>query len=193
MTRTKKKNGAQLAIEYVAVDKLKPDPENPRSLGAPERERLKRILREHGFVLPLVVRRSDNRMIGGHQRLEIAKELGFTELPIVYRDNLTDDEARLLGIALNNEEAQGKWDHDKLSSIVRRLNSDKKPLAGSGFSDLTLKGLLRFDARQDKNGGNGAPAAAFARLNYEASRSSAVLFSCQCWWERALTIGPENG
>lgn len=158
-TRAKKKNGAgELAIEYVAPDTLKPDPDNPRTMGAPERERLTRSIRTFGLVDPIIARRGDRLIVGGHQRAEVARVLGLERVPVVFLEGLSDHKTRLLNIALNNDEAQGAWDPDKLSAIVRRLNKAKEPLGPSGFSDITLKDLLRFDAREDKNGaGDGEP------------------------------------
>ena len=66
----------ELKIEHVAIDSLHPDPANPRRIGERELEALTRSLQQFGFVQPVLVRKSDNVVIGGHQRLVAARRLG---------------------------------------------------------------------------------------------------------------------
>ncbi len=58
-----------LTIEDVDIDRLHPDPTNPRRIGEAELDALTRSLREFGFVEPVLARREDATVIGGHQRL----------------------------------------------------------------------------------------------------------------------------
>jgi len=83
-----------------------------------EMEKLKRSIAEFGFVEPLVARRSDHLVIGGHQRLEAAKALGMASVPVVYVD-LSDAEAKTLNLALNK--IQGQWDLPKLGELLEDL------------------------------------------------------------------------
>jgi hypothetical protein len=76
----------ELKIEHVAIDSLRPDPANPRRIGERELESLTRSLQEFGFVQPVLVRKSDNVVIGGHQRLVAARRLGWKTVPVVFLD-----------------------------------------------------------------------------------------------------------
>ena len=58
-----------LTFEQVLLDQLRPDPANPRRIGDEELDSLERSLRQFGFVQPVVARREDATVIGGHQRL----------------------------------------------------------------------------------------------------------------------------
>lgn len=58
-----------LEMVQVAVGALTPDPANPRRISESELRSLERSLREYGFVQPLLARRADGVVIGGHQRL----------------------------------------------------------------------------------------------------------------------------
>ena len=73
----------RLAVVNASVRELRPAAYNPRVMSSGELERLKRSIREWGLVEPIVVRRQDGTIIGGHQRLEAAKALGMREVPVV--------------------------------------------------------------------------------------------------------------
>ena len=66
-----------LRIEHVAPDTLRPYAGNPRTISAGQMAALQRSITQFGFVDPVVVRRADRTVIGGHQRLEAAKTLGL--------------------------------------------------------------------------------------------------------------------
>jgi len=66
-----------LGIEYVAADRLNPAPYNPRRISPDAKARLRRLIEAHGLVDPLIARREDALLIGGHQRLSVARELGL--------------------------------------------------------------------------------------------------------------------
>ena len=70
-----------LTVEQVPIDVLHPDPANPRRIGEEELDALERSLRQFGFVQPVVARREDATVIGGHQRLVAARRLGLTSVP----------------------------------------------------------------------------------------------------------------
>jgi len=107
-----------LKIEQVAVDVLRPAEYNPRVMPPDEMKKLQRSLQQWGFVEPLVVRRRDMTVIGGHQRLEAAKSLGMTRVPVVFVD-LDENQAKALNIALNK--IHGDWDLPKLGELLDEL------------------------------------------------------------------------
>src|SRR5207249_9283526 len=73
-----------LQIVQVPIDELHPDPANPRKIGDAELDALTRSMREFGFVQPVIARRDDQVVIGGHQRLVAARRLGMTSVPVIY-------------------------------------------------------------------------------------------------------------
>ena len=62
---------ASFTVEQVAIERLRPDPANPRRISPVELESLTRSLSEWGFVQPVLARREDGLVIGGHQRLSL--------------------------------------------------------------------------------------------------------------------------
>ena len=66
-----------MIIEEVAIDDLHPDPANPRRISDAQLEALTGSLKVYGFVQPVLARREDKTVIGGHQRLTAARRLGY--------------------------------------------------------------------------------------------------------------------
>src|SRR6266508_2013934 len=96
-------------VEEVPIDELRPDPANPRRISEQPLEALPRSLKEYGFVQPVLARREDRTVIGGHQRLLAARRLGYKTVPVIFLD-LPPEQARLLNIALNK--ISGDWDQE---------------------------------------------------------------------------------
>jgi len=129
----------------VAIDALRFDPLNPRTISDLELAHLSHSLAEFGFVQPVVARRSDNLVIGGHQRIEAARRLGWTEVPVLWWEG-NDRAARALNLALNK--IQGDWDNARLADVLAELASvESLNEALLGF-DTTLTSLAGFDTSE---------------------------------------------
>jgi DNA modification methylase len=130
-----------LTIEQVAIDLLRPDPANPRRISEDELDALERSLRQFGFVQPVLARREDRTVIGGHQRLVAARRLGLTSVPVTWLD-VSVEQARLLGLALNR--ISGSWDEALLARLLADLQATPDiDLTLSGFGEDEVKELLR--------------------------------------------------
>jgi DNA modification methylase len=139
---------ATFAVEHVPLSELRPDPANPRRIDEAELDALTRSLRRFGLVQPLLARREDHTIIGGHQRLVAARRLGLATIPVIFLD-LSADEARLLGLALNR--IGGTFDEQLLARLLLELQA--KPdvdLSLAGFGEAELHDLLRSLEARDK-------------------------------------------
>ena len=135
-----------MKIEEVDIDSLKPASYNPRNIDAEEMASLKRSLKQFGFVDPAIIRKKDNMIIGGHQRIEAAKNLGWDKVPVIVMDVSAND-AKLLNVALNK--ISGDWDDVKLASLLKELKYDSSvDELLTGFSEEELDTLL-WDLGQD--------------------------------------------
>jgi len=143
------KTTTAMQIEHVAIDSLRPDPANPRRISDAELEALTRSLREWGFVQPVIARREDRTVVGGHQRLLAARKLGIKSVPVIFVD-LPLEQARLLNLALNK--ISGAWDEDLLARMVADLQGvDAIDLSLSGFAEGELEQLLKgLDVREKR-------------------------------------------
>lgn len=107
----------------IAVDKLKPHPKNGyyfTDVTGEKYEEIKRSIATYGIRDPLKVTTSYT-VVSGHQRLRIAKELGFTEIPVEIVD-VDEWEAEYLLIAENVERrGQAETDPIKKARIAQFL------------------------------------------------------------------------
>ena len=138
-----------LSIEQVPIDDLRPDPTNPRRVSDEELDSLERSIRSFGFVQPVLARREDGVVIGGHQRLLAARRLGLATVPVTYLD-LSIEQSRVLNLALNK--ISGSWDQQLLARLLADLNaSPNVDLTLSGFGEDEIRDLMRsLETREKK-------------------------------------------
>jgi len=136
-----------LRVEQVPIDQLRPDPANPRRISNAELEALTRSLKEWGFVQPVLARKEDNTVIGGHQRVLAARRLGYKTVPVTFLD-LTVEQARLLNLALNK--ISGEFDNELLARMLADLKLTDVDLSLSGFGEDEVTKLLRSLETREK-------------------------------------------
>ena len=128
-----------LELSQVPIDELRPDPANPRQIDPATLDALTRSVRQFGLVDPLIARRENGQLIGGHQRWLAARRAGLDTLPVIYLD-LPESEARLLALALN--QISGTWDADSLARLFQELQTQELDLSLSGFGEDEIDRLL---------------------------------------------------
>ena len=139
-----------IAIEHVPIERLRPDPANPRRISDAELEALTKSIRQFGLVDPIIARRGDGLVVGGHQRLIAARRLGLKIVPVVYVD-VTDEQAKLLNLALNR--IAGSWDQELLARLLAELQeAPGVDISLSGFGDDEIAKLLKsLDGREKRD------------------------------------------
>lgn len=89
-------------MQYIATGRLKPHPKNReyfRPLDEEARKSLKEDIAARGIVTPILAT-PDLVVIAGHERLEIARELGLEQVPVIILD-VSEEEAEELLIVEN--------------------------------------------------------------------------------------------
>lgn len=145
--------------EFVDPATLKPDPLNPRTISATARAGLKRELEKFGLVQPLVVRKKDRVIIGGHQKHDIImNDVDSNDRPMLERFptvwaafvDLDVPESQALNVALNNPAIQGTWDMPVLQKVVRMIDEQGVDATLTGFSDNQLTRLFLWNDDPEK-------------------------------------------
>ena len=116
---------------------------NPRKTlkpGDTEYEALKNSLERFGLAEPLIVNKVTERLISGHQRLNVLKASGIKEAEVVLVE-LNEDQEKLLNIALNK--IDGDWDYKKLEVLFEDIKADD--IKFTGFTPEELKNLFDSD------------------------------------------------
>lgn len=128
----------------VNINELNPSKYNPRVELTPadeEYNQLKKSIETFGYSEPIIVNK-DYTVIGGHQRLNVLKDLGYETVDVVIL-NLTKSKEKALNIALNK--ISGRFDDDKLKDLLFELRDEDFDLEAVGFDELEVDSLLDLD------------------------------------------------
>lgn len=128
-------------IEIWPADKLVPYDKNPRTHSPEQVSQIAASIAEFGFLNPILVDTTAG-IIAGHGRLQAAKQLGLTQVPVVVLDHLTEAQKRAYVIADNKLALNAGWDDDLLRSEMATLAAENFDLPVIGFSDDELAALL---------------------------------------------------
>lgn len=123
----------QLAGLLEPIDSIHPCPRNPRTGHAVEA--IARSIRDFGWHAPIVAR-ADGEIIIGHGRLEAAKLLGLSSVPVLRVDD-TKAQAIARMVADNRLTELSGWDVAELEALI----GDSPDLAAFS-ADLDLESIL---------------------------------------------------
>ncbi len=131
-----------MEIQKIKVELLNPAEYNPRKdlkPGDKEYEKLKRSILEFGYVEPVIWNKRTGNVVGGHQRLKVLMDYGYTEIDCVIVD-LDEQHEKALNIALNK--IQGEWDGTKLAALVAELDAGAFDVSLTGFDAAEIDELM---------------------------------------------------
>lgn len=126
-----------LKLQYVSVESIIPCEYNARKWDKDARIQLKESLTRFGFCDPLILNSAKGRecvLIGGNFRLEMAKELGIKEVPIVFINIPDLEREKELNLRLNRN--VGEFNLDLLAQF------DESFLTDIGFSSEELDNIF---------------------------------------------------
>lgn len=138
-----------MKISKMKLSDLKAADYNPRIdlfPGMEEYEKLKQSILEFGFVDPPIFNKQTGNLVGGHQRVVVARDLClFDEIEVSIVD-LPLEKEKALNIALNK--ISGKWDEEKLAILLKELGDEEISL--TGFDQEEIDDLITaFDYQED--------------------------------------------
>lgn len=130
-----------MRFEKRNVSDLIPAKYNPRKdlkPGDKEYEKIKNSITEFGYVDPIIIN-SDNTIIGGHQRLKVLRDLGYTEVDCVVIE-IDKTKEKALNIALNK--ISGEWNVELLKDLIDDLKESNFDIEFTGFDPPELDELF---------------------------------------------------
>lgn len=107
-------------IKMVKIDDIVPYENNPRH-NADAIEPVKESIRQFGFKVPMILDK-ENVIVAGHTRYEAAKALGMTEVPVIYADDLSEEQVRKFRLVDNKTAEFAVWDFSKLEEELAELD-----------------------------------------------------------------------
>lgn len=132
-------------VKLVPVQDLKLAVRNARTHPKKQKRQLTNAIQRWGFTAPIVAD-EHGRILAGHLRFEVAKDLGFTTVPVIVISGLNETEKRALALADNQIQANGGWDRAilatelaDLSELLPKLGLD---LSITGFETAQVDSLI---------------------------------------------------
>jgi len=137
-------------MEIVKVkinDLISPD-YNPRTITDEELSKLKDSLEEFGYISPIIVNQHNNHIVGGNQRYECLKALGYDEIDVIYINEPDLQREKALNIRLNN--LSGEWDTGKLETIFNEFESTGFNSDMTGFTNSEITGFNTLEVERER-------------------------------------------
>ena len=112
---------------------------------------LAKSISEHGLIQPIIINQ-EKRLIAGGRRLAAMQQLGWTEIPIVYRETLTEDELYVLELEENVRRRDETWQERCLHiATIHRLKQKAKAIEGDSWTQRATAELLGVDSVREVN------------------------------------------
>lgn len=103
-------------MNKININKLKPNPNNPRTISKEKFDKLVNSIKEFPKMLelrPLIV--DENFVVlGGNMRLKALEELGIKEVPYIQESELTEEQKK--EFIIKDNLSFGQWDWDMLGN-----------------------------------------------------------------------------
>lgn len=135
-------NKSAMEWRTIPIGDLRPAAYNPRKklkAGDKEYEKIKNSIQAFGYVEPIIVN-YDMTVIGGHQRLTVLKDLGYTEVECVVLHIEDEHKVKALNIALNK--ITGTWNEQLLADLLVDLQSADFNTDLTGFEPAEIDQLF---------------------------------------------------
>src|SRR3979411_1428750 len=124
---------ANLAIQYVSPDRVRPYPGNARTHSRKQLKLIENSIKRFGFTNPILIT-DDFEVVAGHGRLQAAKSLGMQLVPVVALSSLSEADKKALRIADNRIAELSNWDRDILAIEYQSLDDLQ-------FDDIEVTGF----------------------------------------------------
>ena len=113
----------------IHLDDVQYHPDNKRKGDV---KKIKRLIKENGFLSPIVVQESTDYIVVGNHRVQAARDLGYGEVP-GYIVDIDDDAAQTFLIGDNVGSDAAEWDEEGLAEILQGL-LEAGSIKGTGYS-----------------------------------------------------------
>ncbi len=122
------------AIFWVEVDKIKPNPYQPRrEFDQAKLEDLAKSIRQYGVIQPLTVTRrefekpdggiaTEYELIAGERRLRASRLAGIQQVPVIIRADYDDDKTKLEVAIIENLQREDLNPMDRANAFARLVN-----------------------------------------------------------------------
>lgn len=103
------------------ISELKPHAGNARKHTAAQIRAIEKSIRVFGFNAPVLADKHGT-ILAGHGRVEAARRVGLSHIPVIFLHHLTEAEAKAYMLADNKLTDRSDWDETKLAVQLKELN-----------------------------------------------------------------------
>ena len=128
--------------KLVKVEELIPHPKNPNTHPQNQIKILAQNIRYHGWRHPIVVSKQSGYVVAGHGRLEAAKELGVSIVPVEYQNFASEDNELAVLVGDNRLAELSSLDLNGLQDIIDGFKASDFDTILAGFEPTDLDALL---------------------------------------------------
>ena len=128
--------------KLVKVDELIPHPKNPNTHPQSQIKILAQNIRYHGWRHPIIVSKLSGYIVAGHGRLEAAKELGVSIVPVEYQNFASEDNELAVLVGDNRLAELSSLDLNGLQDIIDGFKASDFDTILAGFEPTDLDALL---------------------------------------------------
>lgn len=128
--------------KLVKVEELIPHPKNPNTHPQNQIKILAQNIRYHGWRHPIVVSKLSGYIVAGHGRLEAARELGVSIVPVEYQDFASEDNELAVLVGDNRLAELSSLDLNGLQDIIDGFKASDFDTILAGFEPTDLDALL---------------------------------------------------
>ena len=130
--------------ELELIDTIKPHPRNAKKGDV---DAIVESIKKNGFYGAIVVQAKSKEILVGNHRWKAAKQLGFTDVPVIWVDVDAATERRLL-LVDNRTSELGEFDEEALLTLLREARAEND-LEGTGYSESDLDELIANASEAD--------------------------------------------
>lgn len=160
-----------MEIDKIPISEIQPYPNNPRK-NSRAVDVVAKSIKEFGFKNPIILDKN-NIIIAGHTRLLAAKKLGIVEVPVIWADDLTEDQVKAFRIMDNRSAQYSEWNDDLLKMEIKGLDE-------LDF-DTELTGLTSFEIGDLLGGGEINPDEFVEVDAYEKAKANNSIKNGEMW------------
>ena len=128
--------------KLVKVEELIPHPKNPNTHPQSQIKILAQNIRYHGWRHPIVVSKLSGYIVAGHGRLEAARELGVSIVPVEYQDFASENNELAVLVGDNQLAELSSLDLNGLQDIIDGFKASDFDTILAGFEPTDLDALL---------------------------------------------------
>ena len=144
-------------VEQWPIEKLVPYAKNSRTHSDEQVAQIAASIREWGWTTPILVDETGS-IIAGHGRLQAARRLQMTEVPVVVATGWSEAQKRAYVIADNKLALNAGWDNELLALELGELGDAGFDLELTGFTDEEIKAMMPVEVTEGLTDPDDAPA-----------------------------------